>query len=103
MFLAGFGPLTGKNAADPATADAVFEELKKKDRLFATERYVHRYPHCWRCKTELLYRLVDEWFINMGPRQIGGRLPRRDHEGGEDQRSSSCRSRSTARPASSTG
>ncbi|MBY0528075.1 MAG: class I tRNA ligase family protein, partial [Gemmataceae bacterium] len=23
-------------------------------------------PHCWRCKTELLFRLVDEWFINMG-------------------------------------
>jgi isoleucyl-tRNA synthetase len=68
VFVAGFGPLTGKNAADPATADAVFEELKAKDRLFATERYVHRYPHCWRCKTELLYRLVDEWFINMGPR-----------------------------------
>ncbi len=67
-FHTGFGPLTGKNAADSATADAVFEELKKKDRLFATERYVHRYPHCWRCKTELLYRLVDEWFINMGER-----------------------------------
>jgi isoleucyl-tRNA synthetase len=62
----GFGPLAGKNAADPTTADAVFDELKKKDRLFGTERYVHRYPHCWRCKTELLYRLVDEWFINMG-------------------------------------
>lgn len=61
----GFGPLTGKNAADPTTADTVFEELKKKDRLFTTERYVHRYPHCWRCKTELLYRLVDEWFIDM--------------------------------------
>jgi isoleucyl-tRNA synthetase len=69
VFVPGFGPLTGRNAADPATADAVFEELKKKDRLLVTERYVHRYPHCWRCKTELLYRLVDEWFINMGPRQ----------------------------------
>ena len=46
----------------------MFELLKAKDRLFVTERYVHRYPHCWRCKTELLYRLVDEWFINMGPR-----------------------------------
>ena len=68
-FHAGFGPLTGKNAADPATADAVFEALKANDRLFVTERYVHRYPHCWRCKTELLYRLVDEWFINMGPKQ----------------------------------
>jgi isoleucyl-tRNA synthetase len=67
-FHEGFGTLTGKNAVDPATADAVFEELKKKDRLFTTERYVHRYPHCWRCKTELLYRLVDEWFIGMGPR-----------------------------------
>lgn len=69
VFVEGFGALTGKNAADPTTADAVFEELKKKDRLFVTERYVHRYPHCWRCKTELLYRLVDEWFINMGPKQ----------------------------------
>ncbi len=67
-FVEGFGPLTGKNAADHATADAVFEELKKRDLLFTTERYVHRYPHCWRCKTELLYRLVDEWFINMGPK-----------------------------------
>jgi isoleucyl-tRNA synthetase len=68
VFVEGFGALTGKNAVDPATADAVFELLKAKDRLFVTERYVHRYPHCWRCKTELLYRLVDEWFINMGPR-----------------------------------
>ena len=24
------------------------------------------YPHCWRCKTELIFRLVDEWFISMG-------------------------------------
>lgn len=68
VFVEGFGPLAGKNAADAATADAVFEQLKAKDRLFVTERYVHRYPHCWRCKTELLYRLVDEWFINMGPK-----------------------------------
>lgn len=64
-FQPGFGDLAGQNAADPATADAIFEHLKRKDVLFATERYVHRYPHCWRCKTELLYRLVDEWFINM--------------------------------------
>jgi len=67
-FHEGFGSLTGKNAVDASTADAVFEELKRKDLLFTTERYVHRYPHCWRCKTELLYRLVDEWFINMGPK-----------------------------------
>lgn len=67
VFVEGFGPLTGKNAVDPNTAKAVFDLLTAKDRLFAVERYVHRYPHCWRCKTELLYRLVDEWFIDMGP------------------------------------
>jgi isoleucyl-tRNA synthetase len=68
VFLEGFGEFTGRNAADPATADAVLAQLRHKGFLFAWERYVHRYPHCWRCKTELLYRLVDEWFIHMGPR-----------------------------------
>ncbi len=68
-FVDGFGPLCGKVAYDPATADVVFDHLKATDRLFTVERYVHKYPHCWRCKTELLYRLVDEWFIGMGPRE----------------------------------
>ncbi len=68
-FVGGFGPMSDKVAYDPATADVVFERLKQTDRLFATERYVHKYPHCWRCKTELLFRLVDEWFIHMGPRE----------------------------------
>ena len=84
VFVEGFGPLTGKNAVDPATADAVFEELKKKDRLFVTERYVHRYPHCWRCKTELLYRLVDEWFIAMGGKNLTPPPPSLERKGEQD-------------------
>ncbi|MDY3559663.1 class I tRNA ligase family protein [Gemmata sp. JC673] len=85
IFVEGFGPLVGKNAVDPATADAVFEQLKSKDRLFAVERYVHRYPHCWRCKTELLYRLVDEWFINMGPKGESYTVTERGDDGKERQ------------------
>ncbi|MFL5330586.1 MAG: isoleucine--tRNA ligase [Gemmataceae bacterium] len=65
VFLPGFGWLEGAAAVDPNTADRILEDLKKKNRLFATEQYPHSYPHCWRCKTELLFRLVDEWFINM--------------------------------------
>ncbi len=65
VFLPGFGGLTGKCAVDAEVPEWVFADLQRKNRLFATERYVHRYPHCWRCKTELLFRLVDEWFINM--------------------------------------
>src|SRR5439155_4672071 len=62
-FLAGFGWLEGLSAVQPATADRILDDLKQKGRLFASELYPHSYPHCWRCKTELLFRLVDEWFI----------------------------------------
>jgi isoleucyl-tRNA synthetase len=65
LYLEGFGDLTGKQAVLPETAEWVLADLQKKGLLFATEKYPHRYPHCWRCKTELLYRLVDEWFIGM--------------------------------------
>jgi isoleucyl-tRNA synthetase len=65
VFLPGFGWLEGLSAVDHATADRILDDLKHKGKLFAVEIYGHSYPHCWRCKTELLFRLVDEWFINM--------------------------------------
>ena len=69
LYREGFGELTGQSAASPELAERILTNLKKKGLLFATEKYPHRYPHCWRCKTELLYRLVDEWFISMAWRQ----------------------------------
>jgi isoleucyl-tRNA synthetase len=68
-FLPGFGPLEGKSAYDHATTDLILDNLKAKGLLVAVERYPHNYPHCWRCKTELLFRLVDEWYINMSWRE----------------------------------
>jgi isoleucyl-tRNA synthetase len=65
VFLPGFGGLTGKSAIDHATTDWILNNLQEKGLLLAVERYPHSYPHCWRCKTELLFRLVDEWFIAM--------------------------------------
>jgi isoleucyl-tRNA synthetase len=66
-FKAEFGPLAGKLFSEVATE--VAEDLKQRSVLVTRERYVHRYPHCWRCKNELVYRLVDEWFINMDWRE----------------------------------
>jgi len=65
VFLPGFGDLSGKAVSDNATTDWILANLQEKGLLFAVEKYPHNYPHCWRCKTELLFRLVDEWFINM--------------------------------------
>ena len=68
-FLEGFGEFTGKSATDPATADLVFAKLKEKGLLLNVEQYPHIYPHCWRTGDELVFRLVDEWFINMDWRE----------------------------------
>ncbi len=60
---------TGHTAVDPATADLVFEQLKEKGHFVYVEEYPHVYPHCWRTGEELVFRLVDEWFINMDWRE----------------------------------
>ena len=64
-FLEGFGPFTGKEAIDRNTAELVFEQLRQKGLLVSVEEYPHIYPHCWRTGDELVFRLVDEWFIDM--------------------------------------
>ena len=64
FFVDGFDWLTGMQVSDVATP--IFDNLKEKGILYHIEEYTHRYPTCWRCKTELVFRLVDEWFINMG-------------------------------------
>ena len=68
-YLEGFGDFTGRTAIEPETAEFVFESLKEKQLLVATEVYPHIYPHCWRTGDELVFRLVDEWFINMDWRE----------------------------------
>ena len=64
-FIDGFGEFTGREATDPATIDLVLSRLKEKHLLVADEKYPHIYPFCWRTGDELVFRLVDEWFINM--------------------------------------
>ena len=64
VFVDGFGWLTGIHVSEVATP--IFENLEKKGVLYNVAPYTHRYPTCWRCKTELVFRLVDEWFISMG-------------------------------------
>lgn len=68
-FIDGFGEFTGKSATAPETVDLVFSTLKEKGLLVNVEQYPHIYPFCWRTSDELVFRLVDEWFINMDWRQ----------------------------------
>ncbi|MCH8065031.1 MAG: isoleucine--tRNA ligase [Chloroflexi bacterium] len=72
----GFGFLSGSFAG--AVAEPIFESLKEQGLLYRLQDYQHRYPICWRCDSELVFRVVDEWFINMdGEDESGKRL--REH------------------------
>ena len=61
IILPGFGFMSGKNTSD--VASEVFEELEKRNKLYKVMPYDHRYPVCWRWKSEVIYRLVPAWYI----------------------------------------
>ena len=67
-YIKGFGFLTGKNAKKHPLL--ILDYLVKKDKkgenwVFEIFNYKHRYPACWRCKTELVWKVNDEWYIAM--------------------------------------
>ena len=43
--------------------EIVLEHLRKNNCLAGEEKYVHSYPHCWRSKTPVIFRAMDQWFI----------------------------------------
>jgi isoleucyl-tRNA synthetase len=59
----GFDWLTGMNVAD--VNRLIYQDLRTKKAIYRIDQIKHRYPVCWRCDTELVFRLVDEWFISM--------------------------------------
>ena len=63
VYTDGYDWLTGQHAAE--VGQQIAENLAQKGLLYRPQNYKHRYPTCWRCKTELIFRLVDEWFISM--------------------------------------
>ena len=63
VFVDGFGQLTGMSVFD--VPKPIYDSLRNKGIFYRLDQITHRYPVCWRCDTELVFRLVDEWFISM--------------------------------------
>lgn len=65
-YIGGLGEFSSKNAKKHP--ELIIDYLKNKEGgkfFFLEEDFKHRYPTCWRCKTELVWRVVDEWYIAM--------------------------------------
>ena len=43
----------------------IVEFLRERGMLVYSEKYQHRYPHCWRCKNPVVFRATPQWFISM--------------------------------------
>jgi len=61
-YLDSLGSLSGTVALDSAAP--ITRLLKERHLLFARASYRHRYPTCWRCGQELIFRVADEWFLS---------------------------------------
>ncbi|HWA09377.1 MAG TPA: isoleucine--tRNA ligase [Opitutaceae bacterium] len=42
---------------------AVLKRLASTGALLAKQNLTHSYPHCWRSKTPIIFRAVDQWFV----------------------------------------
>ena len=47
--------------ADPE----IIEYLRHENKMYKKQRMEHNYPHCWRCKTPLLYYANPSWYIEV--------------------------------------
>lgn len=61
VMLDNTGFLAGKKTVD--VVDLVVNRLKQDGKLYYAHKYTHSYPYCWRCKTDLVYKLISTWYI----------------------------------------
>jgi isoleucyl-tRNA synthetase len=65
-YLEGLGEFSGKNAKKHPELIIDYLKVTEGGRfLLKSMGFTHRYPACWRCKTELVWKVADEWYIAM--------------------------------------
>ena len=45
--------------------EAILADLKQTGALFASKVFEHEYPHCWRCKSPIIFRATPQWFCSV--------------------------------------
>ena len=53
----------GRLVTDPELEIDIIKYLKENDKLFKKHKITHEYPHCWRCKSPLIYYAKPAWYV----------------------------------------
>ncbi|OGL97642.1 hypothetical protein A2304_04195 [Candidatus Uhrbacteria bacterium RIFOXYB2_FULL_57_15] len=64
-FLPSADFLAGRLVTDEGVAVDIIKDLAHRGLLFKKEKFEHSYPHCWRCKSKVIYYAKDSWYIRM--------------------------------------
>ena len=59
------GPWKGRLVTDQKLEIEIIDWLKENDKLFKKVKFSHNYPHCWRCKSPLIYMAKPAWYIKV--------------------------------------
>ena len=59
------GPWKGRHVTDTELEIEIIKWLKENDKLFKKIKISHNYPHCWRCKSPLIYMAKPAWYIKV--------------------------------------
>jgi len=57
------GPWEGRVVTDSELEIEIVKYLKENDKLFKKIKLTHDYPHCWRCKSPLIYYAKPAWYV----------------------------------------
>jgi len=55
------GAYAGMNIRD--ANPKILDDLRARGLLLGATEITHRYGHCWRCKTPIIFMTTDQWFI----------------------------------------
>lgn len=58
-------PWEGRFVMEDGLDVEIIKWLAAEEKIFAKEKIVHNYPHCWRCGTPLVYYAKPSWYIEM--------------------------------------
>ncbi len=73
-YVDGIENFSGRFVKDEEVAIDIIKDLAHRGLLFKKEKYEHSYPHCWRCKTPLIYYARDSWYIRMSDEKLKASL-----------------------------
>jgi len=65
VYTAEAGSYAGRHVREASAS--VIEDLKAAGALFHQGQVVHRYGHCWRCHTPVIFRVTEQWFLRVDP------------------------------------